>query len=153
MHLIPSKILVVIAASCLFAGTALGAYLELGPMVGHAGPKKVKIWAKASGPAQWSVRIGQQEDLADGRVVEGPELQASTENMGTVTIAGLEPDQRYYYVVRFDGEPAMTRPFPSFRTAPEPGTKNRLRFAFVSCLGHHGHLAAAAWGDMAARTR
>ncbi len=152
MRSIPFVILFGLVPCWLLAASAHGAYLELGPMVGHTGPKEVKIWAKASGPAELSVRIGRNEDLSDSRVVAGPQLRASADYMGTVSITGLKPDQRYYYAVRLDNQPTMLRPLPSIRTAPKSGEETRLRFAFVSCLGRNGYDAAAAWGDMAART-
>jgi alkaline phosphatase D len=129
-----------------------GAYLDLSPMIGHTGPDQVKIWAKASSPAQLAVRIGEKEDLSDARTIEGPKLEAPTDFMDHLTVTGLKPNQRYYYALLIDNRPAHVRPFPSFVTAPAPGEKHRTRFAFVSCLGQRGLDSAAAWGDMAART-
>lgn len=126
-------------------------YLELGPMVGHTARNHVKIWAKASEPARFAVRISENPELANGRHIDGPNLEARSDFMGHLSISGLKPNTRYFYALLLDGNDAMARPFPSFVTAPGPGAKNRTRFAFVSCLGRHGYEAAAAWGDMAAR--
>jgi alkaline phosphatase D len=147
------RVLLAFAASLLMTFQSLaGAYLDLGPMVGHTGPDEVKIWAKASGPAQLAVRIGETEDLSDGRIVKGPKLEAAADFMNHLSVTGLKPNQRYFYSLLLDDQPAQVRPFPSFTTAPAPGEKHRTRFAFVSCLGQRGLDSAAAWGDMAART-
>jgi alkaline phosphatase D len=129
------------------------AHLDLGPMVGHAGPDEARIWVKASGKAQLSVLWSEREDLADGKLVEGPGLGTETEYMGEIRIAGLKPSTRYSYTVFLDGRLAVSRPFPSFVTAPRPGEKGKFRFAFGSCVGKEGADAAACWGDMAARTK
>jgi alkaline phosphatase D len=152
MHAIYSRLFLVLSAALILASSLqAGPHLELGPMVGHAGPDQVKIWIKASGAAPWAIRFGEKEDLSDARHVPGPRLEEATEFMGHITITELEPDRRYYYTVMVGDETALARPFPSFNTAPELGAPNQVRFAFVSCLGRNGFESAAAWGDMAAR--
>lgn len=127
-------------------------YVELGPMVGHAGPEEARIWVKASRPARLEVRWGKRPDLADGRTSEGVDLGPDTDFAGHARLTGLEPATRYFYAVSLDGRPATAPPYPSFVTAPRPGAKGRFRFAFGSCVGPKGADAAACWGDMAART-
>jgi len=117
-------------------------------MLGHTTSTNTRVWVKASQPARLAVRIGQQADLSDGRVVRGPLLEAHTACMGQVVVGGLRPSQRYYYSVLLDGHPALLPPYPSFVTAPPEGSQGRVRFAFVSCVGYHGYDAAAAWADM-----
>jgi alkaline phosphatase D len=129
------------------------AYLELGPMVGHTGPRDTRIWAKASHPAQLAVRIGKSPELSDERVVKGPALAADSDYMGHVRIDGLEPATQYFYCVTLDGTHAMVRPYPSFVTAPEAGSPGNIRIAFSSCTGRYGYLTAAIWAEMSARTR
>ena len=65
----------------LAAAPAGEAFLELGPLLGHVGPKEAKIWAKASVQADLSLRIGLKEDLSDGRDVKGPRLETSSDFM------------------------------------------------------------------------
>ena len=133
--------------------TAADAYLALGPMVGHTGPRDTRIWAKASGGARLGVRIGTDAALGDARVVDGPALGAESDFMGHVRVDGLQPATTYHYAVTLDGAPAMLRPYPSFTTAPETGAPSRTRVAFSSCVGRSGFLSAAIWAEMSARTK
>ena len=126
-------------------------FLHAGPMVGHVDDGSAHLWAKASNAAELSFKIGRSADLADGRIVKGPQLSEATAFTGQVVIEGLEPATRYYYVPLLDGEPALVPPYPAFVTAPEAGTTGRLRVAFGSCVGSRGYNAAAAFGEMAAR--
>jgi len=135
----------------LAAAPAGEAFLELGPLLGHVGPKEAKLWAKASAEASLSLRIGLKEDLSDGRDVKGPRLENSSDFMGQVAVTGLEPSHRYYYCVLLDEKPAMIRPYPAFSTAPD-GERGHIRFAFASCVGYEAFDSAATWGDMATRT-
>lgn len=123
-------------------------YVDLGPMLGHVGPDEARIWVKSSGRARLSVRVGEGEDA---RVVEGPELVEESAFMGHVRLDGLRPSTRYAYTVLLDGKPALSRPYPSFVTAPPEGAKGKLRFAFSSCVGKEGVASAAAWGEMSLR--
>lgn len=129
------------------------AYLQIGPMVGHTGPRDTRIWAKASQGAKLAVRIGADADLANARVIEGPALGRESDFMGHVLVEGLQPASTYYYAVMLDGQPAMVRPYPSFTTAPEIGAAGKTRFAFSSCVGRTGTLSASIWAEMSARTR
>jgi alkaline phosphatase D len=96
-------------------------------------------------------KIGEAEDLADGRVVEGPALKAETSFTGQAEVTGLKPSTRYFYAPLLDGEASLGRPYPSFLTAPPSGSAGRLRVAFGSCVGPRGYAAAAAFGEMAER--
>jgi alkaline phosphatase D len=141
------------AAALAAQNGASKAYLEIGPMLGHTGPQETRIWAKASAGAQLAVNIGTSPDLSDGRVVPGPRLQAESDYVGHARVEGLKPGTRYFYSVMLDGARAMSRPYPSFETAPEPGSPGRTRVAFSSCVGRTGYLTAAIWAEMSARTR
>jgi alkaline phosphatase D len=121
-------------------------------MLGHVGPREARIWAKASRQAKLSVRVGQQEDLAGARTVKAPLLKADTGFMGNAVIGGLAPAQRYFYCVLLDGKPAMSRPFPSFVTAPPEGAAGHVRAAFISCVGDFGYEAAPGYADLCTRT-
>ena len=134
------------------AAAAAEPYLDPGPMLGHVGPNEMRVWLRATGPCVPTVRIGEQEDLSDARIVTGVRLAPETDFAGTLVVTNLKPATRYFYTLWLDNQPALHRPHASFTTAPLPGTKGRARIAFVSCAGHFGHEAAAAWGDLAART-
>ena len=134
------------------AAAAAGPHLDPGPMIGHVGPNEMRLWLRATGPCVPAVRIGEQEDLSDARVVTGDRLATDNDFCGTLIVTNLKPATRYFYTVLLDNQPALHRPHASFTTAPLPGAKSHVRIAFVSCVGHFGHEAAAAWGDLAART-
>lgn len=149
-----TKLLLLLAVSAVAALSAeSSAYLALGPMIGHTGPRDTRIWAKATEAARLGIRIGKDAALADARVVDGPQLGPDSDFMGHVLVEGLEPLTTYHYAVLLDGKPAMARPYPSFMTAPEVGAAGKTRLAFSSCVGRSAYLAAAIWADMSARTR
>lgn len=127
------------------------AYLHAGPLVGHVTHASARLWAKASNVGDLAFKVGLQSDLSDGRLVSGPELTEDSSFTGQMEITGLEPATRYFYTPVINGSPALARPFPSFVTAPPPDQAVRLRTAFGSCVGYRGYLAAAAFGEMAAR--
>ena len=145
------------AVSILFAvlasAQAADSYLMLGPMIGHTGPRDTRIWAKASGAARLSVRLGTDAALANARLFEGPALGTDSDFMGHVRVDGLQPATTYHYAILLDGKPAMLRPYPAFTTAPEIGAAGRTRVAFSSCVGRSSFMAAAIWAEMSARTR
>lgn len=126
-------------------------FIHAGPMVGHVAPGSANLWIKASNKARLAFKVGQADDLSDGRVVEGPSITEDTSFTGTVLVSDLQPSTRYYYVPLLDGSMALSRPFPSFLTAPAVAASGRMRIAVASCVGRRGSMAAAAWGEMAAR--
>lgn len=128
-------------------------YLQLWPMLGHVSATEARIWVKATGQAKVAVRVNTTADLREAREVAGPTLTGESDFAGTVVVPGLEPATRYFYNVLIDGQPAMTRPWPSFGTAPADGARGKLRFAFASCVGKEPWLDAASWADLSGRGR
>lgn len=126
-------------------------FLKGGPMIGHVTESAAAVWIKASNSAKSAIKIGMSPDLSDGRIVEGAKLEEGSGFAGTIVMNELKPGTRYYYSVLLDGEAATAKPAASFVTAPAPGAPGKLRFAFLSCVGHRGYMAAAGWGEMAAR--
>ena len=126
-------------------------FVHAGPMIGHVSPDSANLWVKSSNTARIAFKIGEADDLSDGRIVEGPKVTDETSFTGVVTVSGLQPSTRYHYAPILDGRVALSRPFPSFTTAPPTGTPGRTRIAAASCVGRRGAMAAAAWGEMAAR--
>ena len=127
------------------------AFLHAGPMVGHVSDTTARLWAKASNQARLAFKIGLQPDLSDGRVVDAAALAEASSFTGQAQVDSLQPATRYHYAPLLDGAPALARPYPSFLTAPAAEHRGALRVAFSSCVGRRGHLAAAAFGEMAAR--
>jgi alkaline phosphatase D len=124
-------------------------FLHAGPLVGHVTSSSASLWAKGSNSGRLDFKVGREADLSDGQTISGGDLVEESSFTGQVVIDGLEAATRYYYTPLLDGEAAISRPYPSFSTAPVvPG---KLRVAFGSCVGQRGYLAAAAFGEMAAR--
>jgi alkaline phosphatase D len=86
------------------------AFLHAGPLVGHVTESTARLWAKASNQSALSFKIGEAEDLTDGRLIEGPALQSDTSFTGQVDLKGLKPSTRYYYAPQLDGDAALPRP-------------------------------------------
>ncbi len=128
------------------------AYLQLAPMIGHVSATDARIWIKATGAAKWTVRVSEHADLADARAIEGPALAEASAFTGVALLAELKTATRYFYSVLLDGQPATSRPWPAFTTAPADGAKGHVRFAFGSCVGKEPWLDAALWADVDART-
>jgi len=127
------------------------AYLLAGPMLGHTGPNEAHLWIRATAAAPWSVRVSESPALEGAREVSGPALHEDAGYTGIVVLDGLKPATRYHYQVLLEGRAQTAAPFPSFTTAPPPGTKGRLRVAFGSCVGESPADPAAAWGEIGAR--
>jgi alkaline phosphatase D len=152
MHLKPFSILgyLVVCLVCLSQNAWADPHLQQGPMLGHVGSQEARIWVKASESARLTVILSQYPNLRDGRHIDGPMLTDDSDYNGHIQVTQLNPETRYYYDVLLDGVPCLTAPYPFFVTAPVEGESTHLRFAFGSCVGHEGRLAAAAWGQMAA---
>lgn len=128
------------------------AFLHAGPMIGHVTDTTARLWAKGSNQGRLAFKIGLQPDLTDGRVVHAAALVESASFTGQVQVDGLQPSTRYYYAPLIDDASALGRPYPSFMTAPVAEHRGSLRVAFGSCVGRRGYHAAAAFGEMAARS-
>ncbi len=140
----------ILGALCFTQGIWANPTLELGPMLGYVGSDEVRIWVKASDSSRISVVFSEHPSLENSRLVDGPMLTDRTDYNGHIQVNQLQPETRYYYDVLLDGISCLAAPYPSFVTSPEKGDATHLRFAFGSCVGHEGKLAAAAWGQMAA---
>ncbi len=127
------------------------AYLMAGPMLGSTGPNEARLWIRATAPVSWSVKVSESAALENAREVSGAALHADSGLTGIADVEGLKPATRYYYQVLLEGRPQTVAPFPSFTTAPAPGTKGRQRIAFGSCVGESPAASAAAWGEIAVR--
>ena len=126
-------------------------FVHAGPLVGHVGDTAARLWVKASNACTVSFLIGEHPSLVEGRIIDGPKVAEAESFTGQVEVRELRPATRYHYCPLLDGRPALTRPYPSFVTAPVAGTRGRLRVAFGACVGRRAVHAAAAFGEMAAR--
>jgi len=141
-----------LSVDSIFAATNLPPrYLALGPMLGEVSPGEARIWAKASGRAVLTAKLSENDNLENVVAEAETSLLPAADYMGHVRLTGLKPATRYFYRLDLNGVPAMLPPYPSFTTAPEPGTRGRQRICFVSCVGRTAADPAAAWADMAER--
>ena len=124
-------------------------FLKCGPMIGHVAGNRALIWIKGSNHAKATIRVSASANMADAAATEPRELTGDTAFAATIEVTGLRAATRYFYDVQLDGEVVTPRPAASFVTAPAPGAAGKLRFAFVSCVGYRGYMAAAGWGEMA----
>lgn len=147
-HALPKEEFGPVPSATAVAGAA---FLHAGPMIGHVTENSVRLWAKGSNAAKLAFKVGLQEDLSDGKIIEGGDLDEDASFTGMVEVSGLASATRYHYAPVLDGRLALQRPYPSFVTAPPATQEGRLRFAFGSCVGRRGYHAAAAFGEMAER--
>ena len=126
-------------------------FLRAGPMIGHIAHDRAIIWIKASNAAKVAVRIWEGSMNAESRLVPGLSVSENNAFCASVEVPDLKPATRYYYSILLDDELVSARQAASFTTARATGEKGKSRVAFVSCSGYRGYMAAASWGDMAAR--
>ncbi|MEQ9316144.1 MAG: alkaline phosphatase D family protein [Henriciella sp.] len=101
-------------------------------MIGAPGPNHFTVWVRASGA--FPVTLEYSTDRSFRSYQQGSTETASAENNLCVTLKaeGLEPDTRYWYRLKFAGEPDKFQPLAhSTRTAP--AGPSRFRVAFGSC--------------------
>ncbi len=101
--------------------------LTHGPIIGRPAAHGVRVWVRTEKPCAFRVHYARRLPLdAETPAVDG-ETAADDDNTGTVDLAGLAADTRYYYGIRIDGRLADIRtgfaaPWPSFRTLPDAET-------------------------------
>ncbi|MCC6524533.1 MAG: alkaline phosphatase D family protein [Polyangiaceae bacterium] len=107
-----------------------GGPLLAGPMLGEVGTNDARVWVQARDGAELRLRV----TAPDGREQVLSAWPARAEWLcGTFTVAGLEPDTSYAYVLE---SAHGTTPQAHFRTAPLP-TARKARIAFGSCYDVH----------------
>src|SRR5262245_52958063 len=89
-------IVIGVLAALVVIGAEAGTYLDQGPLLADVNPDAARLWTKATGPAQLSIRVGQQSDLANAATVNGPALTVENNFMGHVQVTQLQPATRYY---------------------------------------------------------
>jgi len=110
-----------------------------GPMLGHVTSNSIAIWARTSAPGEFQVRYGLAPNELD-QVSPPAATAASRDNTGWITLTGLKPNTRYYYLpfTRADaGTEGAFLTLPSAEEHRHPATNPRglfnFRFQFGSC--------------------
>lgn len=103
-----------------------------GPMVGHAGPTHLTLWARVSGAYPVEVEYSRDRSFADAR--RSAPVRAAPENdfVVQVRLEGLAPDTAYHYRFRLAGVADRYQPM-SFATKTAPSGPADFRVAFGSC--------------------
>lgn len=114
-------------------GPAAVAALDVGPQLGHIGPDRARIWARAAAPGVHRLWLFDES----GRSPRSIEVHADAENDQCIVfdVRGLAHGTRYRFAIG-DTAPAAgelaARSY-SFRTAPDPAHPARVSLAFGSC--------------------
>jgi alkaline phosphatase D len=121
-----------------------GAFAD-GVASGDPHPRSITLWTRVEGvAAAGTVLLEVATDRAFRKVVAHERLATSPARNGSVkaSVRGLEPHEQYYY--RF-ATATTESPVGRFRTAPPPGSKQPVRFAYFSCQDYtHGYYNALA---------
>ena len=123
-----------------------------GVVSGDPTPDGAVLWTRLTGVSgKGSVQLEVAKDRGFRKVVATKDIatNASKNFTAKVAVKGLDPHERYYY--RF-----FTRrsngPVGRFQTAPAPGSKETVRFAFFSCqeytFGYYNAYALMAKDDL-----
>ena len=110
-----------------------GGRFSEGVMSGDPTPRSIVLWTRVGGVERGgSVRLEVARDRSFDRVVARETISTNGNIDHTVKarIAGLRPDERYYY--RFETATEQSQ-IGRFRTAPPPDSNSKVRFAFFSC--------------------
>jgi phosphodiesterase/alkaline phosphatase D-like protein len=122
--------LVLALAGCLvLAPSALAARgFNLGVTAGEITSKSAVVWARADKSGKYTAEVSLNRRFK-GKVKERP-VNASTSNDLTVQtrFTGLGPNKTYYY--RFVGKGSVVSARGRFHTAPKPGQKASVKFAW-----------------------
>jgi len=109
----------------------------LGPIVGGLSHESANLWVRATGPCNIYGWLGKKSDLSDAKFVGESDPPVKEDAfIGIVPLKKLTADTRYHYTLTLEKEkpdPALG-PYPTFRTFPQPGTRQSFKFVFGSCF-------------------
>lgn len=103
-----------------------------GPMVGATGPDHFSIWVHASGAFEVQLEYATDPDFETVKFGEKARARPEDDCCVVLRAAGLKPDTRYWYRLRFAGELDRHQPLP-FHTRTAPAGPADFRVAFGSC--------------------
>ena len=111
-----------------------------GPMLGHVTSSSVRVWGRTSDAGEFQVVYGTSPDALP-EMSESATTRIEDDNTGSVTLAGLQPDTRYFYQLRVNdllhGLPGSFRTLPSQEESKNaehnPDGLFNFRFQIGSC--------------------
>lgn len=135
-------------------------YFPQGLASGDPQPDAVMLWTRVertgcatSAPVELQVQLAEDEGFTKLLVERGVQATSEADHTVRVLVQGLKPDTTYYYRFRAgaDETPFIGRT----RTAPAPGSKRPVRFAFLCCQnyeqGYYGAYRRLVNDDLAAK--
>ncbi|MEZ6186307.1 MAG: alkaline phosphatase D family protein [Planctomycetota bacterium] len=113
----------------LALGSAAGAELSGGPMLGLVDHQEARVWVRATGEGSARLELRPSAD-APWAVADEGRFDPARDGTLILRATGLQPRRTYGYRVVVDG---AATPAGELRTLPPPGTGS-LKLAFGSCL-------------------
>jgi phosphodiesterase/alkaline phosphatase D-like protein len=115
----------------------VGSQIFLGPIVGGLSHESANLWVRATGPCNIYGWLGKKPDLSDAEFVGESDPPVKEDAfIGMVPAKKLKSDAQYHYALTLEKkkpDPAYG-PYPSFKTFPQPATRQPFKFAFGSCF-------------------
>ena len=109
-----------------------------GPMLGRPTSSSMTIWARTNETGSVNIFYGESKDNLD-RIAPVLKTNLDTDNTGTVTIEGLEPNKTYYYRIedhQLNGS-FRTLPDASQFQNPETNPDGLFNFSFEFACGNN----------------
>ena len=103
-----------------------------GPMIGAPGPNSFSVWVRASGEFPVHLEYSTDRSFREFSATDSVVASADDNLCVVLTAEDLEPNTKYWYRLRFAGEPDKFQPFAHWtKTAPAGNAK--FRVGFGSC--------------------
>ena len=102
-----------------------------GPMIGQVTPGAAAVWVRTPKAAkvEWVLQGAGRK-----HVTKTVRTSADGDFAAVLHVDGLKPFTRYHYTLRVNGESVFADgEWPSFRTAPEAGSKEQFSIGFGGC--------------------
>lgn len=98
--------------------------LTHGPVLGNVAASSIRVWVRTSEEVSYELLVSKDRpEFGNAKVFTG-KTNSSEDFTGYIDAVGLEPNTRYAYAIRINGETVDTRnnirdPWPTFRTLPD----------------------------------
>jgi phosphodiesterase/alkaline phosphatase D-like protein len=142
-----------VVALCLFACSALGQSLTHGPVVGGVVGSSAKVFVRTDVAATVAIRYGTDPNLVTYSTSSSFVTSSTNDFTKTIPISSLTSETKYYLNVTVNGTPALSAPYPSFKTFAFPNRTRNFNFVVMSDfttvqnLGSHSQTYASALAE------